>query len=219
MSIEKAYNSWAKIYDSNVNKTRDLDKKATIETLEKYNFSEVLELGCGTGKNTVFLLEKAKHIIGLDFSEEMLRKAKEKILDKSVSFQKADLNEKWMVNNEAFDLITCNLTLEHIENLNFIFNQASQKLKNGGHFFISELHPYKQYAGSKARYETQEGVKVLETYTHHVSDYFWAAKKYDFVLVELREWFDEDNVNFPRLISFVFKKGGFGKGISKYPDN
>ncbi len=207
MSIEKAYNSWAEIYDSNVNKTRDLDKKATVEILKKYNFSEVLELGCGTGKNTVFLLEKAESIIGLDFSEEMLRKAKEKILDKRVSFQKADLNENWMVNNEAFDLITCNLTLEHIENLNFIFNQANQKLKTDGHFFISELHPYKQYAGSKARYETQEEVKVLETYTHHVSDYFFAAKKYGFVLVELREWFDEDNVNFPRLISFVFKKG------------
>jgi ubiquinone/menaquinone biosynthesis C-methylase UbiE len=206
MKIEEAYNSWAEIYDTNENKTRDLDKKATIETLKKYHFSEVLELGCGTGKNTLFLLEKAKSIIALDFSEEMLRKAKEKILDKRVCFQKADLNKPWKVNNEAFDLITCNLTLEHIENLDFIFKQASQKLKAGKYFFISELHPYKQYAGSKARYETEGGVELLETYTHHVSDYFFAAKNQGFVLVELNEWFDEDNVNFPRLISFVFKK-------------
>ncbi|WP_282112804.1 hypothetical protein [Maribacter stanieri] len=40
MSIKKAYNSWAEQYD-----TRDLDKKATIETLSKYNFDVVLELG------------------------------------------------------------------------------------------------------------------------------------------------------------------------------
>ena len=79
MSIEKSYNSWAKQYDTNNNKTRDLDKKATIKTLSNYNFNYVLELGCGTGKNTIWLLEKAKNIIAFDFSKEMLKKAKEKI--------------------------------------------------------------------------------------------------------------------------------------------
>ena len=74
MSIEKSYNSWAKQYDTNNNKTRDLDKKATINTLSKYNFNNVLELGCGTGKNTIWLIEKAARIIALDFSEEMLEK-------------------------------------------------------------------------------------------------------------------------------------------------
>ena len=39
MSIEKSYNSWAKQYDTNNNKTRDLDKKATIKTLSNYNFN------------------------------------------------------------------------------------------------------------------------------------------------------------------------------------
>ena len=78
MSIEKAYNIWAKQYDTNINRTRDLDKVAKIETLSKYDFESVLELGCGTGKNTKWLLEKAKRIIGLDFSQEMLNKAKEK---------------------------------------------------------------------------------------------------------------------------------------------
>ena len=31
MSIEKAYNIWANQYDTNENRTRDLDKKLTIE--------------------------------------------------------------------------------------------------------------------------------------------------------------------------------------------
>ena len=33
MSIENAYNIWAHQYDTNENRTRDLDKKCTIETL------------------------------------------------------------------------------------------------------------------------------------------------------------------------------------------
>jgi ubiquinone/menaquinone biosynthesis C-methylase UbiE len=86
MSIEKAYDIWANQYDTNKNRTRDLDKKSTIETLSNYNFENVLELGCGTGKNTEWLLSKAKRVIGLDFSREMLNKAKEKISDKRVVF-------------------------------------------------------------------------------------------------------------------------------------
>ena len=207
MSIEKAYDIWANQYDTNVNRTRDLDKTSTIETLSKFDFKNVLELGCGTGKNTEWLLHKAEKVIGLDFSQEMLNKAQEKITDKRVEFKKADLNKDWDINNNFADLITSSLTLEHIENLNHIFSQAHQKLKKNGLFFISELHTFKQYSGSKAKYETAHGTEELEVYTHHISEYIDEAKHHDFELIELKEWFDKDSENgLPRLISFVFKK-------------
>ena len=171
MSIEKAYNIWASQYDSNLNLTRDLDKKCTIKTLKNLDFKNVLELGCGTGKNTEWLLNKAERIIGLDFSQEMLHKAKAKIFDKRVLFKKVDLTKDWEIENNFVDLITASLTLEHIENLDHIFLQANLKLKKNGLFFISELHPFKQYSGSKAKYETENGIKELEVYIHHISEY------------------------------------------------
>lgn len=206
MSIQKAYNSWANIYDSNQNKTRDLDKIATIKSLSNYNFDKVLELGCGTGKNTEWLVEHAQLIIGLDFSEEMLKKASEKIKSDKVIFQKADLTKNWNVPNSSIELVTCSLTLEHIKDLNFIFKQAYLKLRSKGFFFISELHPFKQYSGTKARYETDHGEEELEVYTHHISEYLNTAKSTGFTLIDLQEWFDEDNKDLPRLISFVFEK-------------
>ena len=207
MSIEKSYNSWAEQYDTNENKTRDLDRKATIETLSKYEFENVIELGCGTGKNTEFLTTKAKFIIGLDFSEEMLNKAKEKIKSNKVRFQRADLTKTWEIENDFAELITCNLTLEHIKDLNFIFNQAYQKLKTNGKFFICELHPTRQYTGSKAKYETENGIEELEVYVHHLSEYLASAKRNFFNLIEINEWFDHETENeIPRLISFVFSK-------------
>ena len=207
MSIEKSYNSWAEQYDTNENKTRDLDRKATIETLSKYRFDNVLELGCGTGKNTEFLITKAKFVIGLDFSEEMLNKAKEKIKSDKVRFQRADLTKPWEIENDFADLITCNLTLEHIKDLDFIFNQAYQKLKTNGKFFISELHPFKQYSGTKAKYETENGIEELEVYVHHLSEYINSALGNNFKLVEMNEWFDNHaETEIPRLISFVFEK-------------
>ena len=207
MSIENAYNIWADQYDTNVNRTRDLDKKCTIETLNNLVFKNVLELGCGTGKNTEWLLNKAERIIGLDFSQEMLHKAKAKIFDKRVLFKKVDLTKDWEIENNFVDLITASLTLEHIENLDHIFLQANLKLKKNGLFFISELHPFKQYSGSKAKYETENGIKELEVYIHHISEYIDTAKNNGFKLIELKEWFDESSENeIPRLISFVFKK-------------
>lgn len=207
MSIEKAYNSWANQYDTNLNKTRDLDTKLTIETLRTLDFSIVIEVGCGTGKNTSYLLTKADQIIGLDFSQEMLNKAKAKIKDERVEFQKADITVEWNIENDFANLITCSLVLEHIKELDFIFNQAAKKLKSGGFFFISELHPFKQYSGSKAKFETENGTQELETYVHHVSEYLNLATKNRFELVELKEWFDDENkTGIPRLIGILLRK-------------
>jgi ubiquinone/menaquinone biosynthesis C-methylase UbiE len=207
MSIAKSYNSWAEQYDTNENKTRDLDKKATIETLTQYDFENVLELGCGTGKNTEWLITKAKFIIGLDFSEEMLSKAKSKINSDKIKFVQADLKKPWEIQNEFADLITCSLTLEHIKDLDFIFNQAHQKLKPNGKFFVCELHPSRQYLGSKAKYETEDGFEELEVYMHHISEYLSSGKNNSFKLIELNEWFDNQPENeVPRLISFVFSQ-------------
>ncbi|MGB0524355.1 MAG: class I SAM-dependent DNA methyltransferase [Flammeovirgaceae bacterium] len=207
MSIAKAYNSWSEIYDTNRNKTRDLDQKVTQEVLSKYRFEEVLELGCGTGKNTEWFASKASKVTALDFSDGMLAQAKQKITAAHVHFHQADLTHNWQVEDQAFDLASCNLVLEHIENLVPIFAQAHQKLKVGGKFFVCELHPFKQYAGTKARYETESGVEELEVYMHHFSEYLHTAQQHGFTLIDAQEWFDgDDRSTLPRLISFVFEK-------------
>lgn len=207
MNIDLAYNEWAEQYDSNRNKTRDLDAVCTQKILGQLNFSNVLELGCGTGKNTQWFSQKAQDIIGLDFSEEMLEKARTKNYDCSVTFKQANLLHSWPVDNQWADLASVNLVLEHIGNLNPIFAQAHQKLTFNGYFFVSELHPFKQYQGSKARFEFQGETHELETFTHHISEYLDAATLNGFKMVSLQEWFDNnDHSNPPRLISFLFQK-------------
>ena len=206
MSIEKAYNQWSSQYDTNKNKTRDLDKNVTAEVLSNVHFQSVLELGCGTGKNTEWFQTRANRIFSVDFSEEMLKIARQKITAKNVSFQKADITKSWNWTDENFDLITCNLILEHIEDLNFIFQEAYSKLTSGGYFFISELHPFKQYIGTKARFETKEGLIELETYTHHVSEFLKSANSAGFQMKQLDEWFDPDKTDPPRILSLLFQK-------------
>ncbi len=206
MSIAKSYNSWAASYDNNENKTRDLDRQVSQEVLKEYDFQLILELGCGTGKNTSWLLKKTEAMIALDFSIKMLEKAKEKIKSDKVDFRQADLKEDWNLGQQQPDLICCNLVLEHIEDLAEVFQKAAQALAPGGKFFCCELHPFKQYAGSKARFKTPNGEEeVLQVYVHDVSAYLDSAQKNGFQLLRLDEWWDEPRAgDIPRLISFLF---------------
>ena len=101
--IAADYDSWACRYDNNFNPTRDLDQVATIESLSNLDFHKVLELGCGSGKNTEWLITKADRLVGIDFSKNMLQLASKKITSKRVTFINADLNNKWPVKNNSFD--------------------------------------------------------------------------------------------------------------------
>ena len=199
------YNAWAYQYDNNINPTRDLDKIVTKESLSNIDFFKVLELGCGSGKNTEWLISKADRLVGLDFSKNMLALAKKKITSEKVTFINADINKKWPVNNNSFDLATINLTLEHIEILDHIFNSLFMKLVEGGKCFVCELHPKKQLAGSKAQFEENGTSIVLDVFQHSEQEYIQSAEKAGFNSLVKDDCYDNQKA-VPRLISFLFEK-------------
>ena len=206
MNTQEAYNRWAESYDSVVNKTRDLEQLAAKRLLAEADFSRVLEIGCGTGKNTVWIALKAGALLAIDFSEEMMNVAREKIKTSNVQFRHADITKHWDFGNAT--LITCSLVLEHIENIDFIFQEAAKTLERGGYFYLCELHPYKQLQASRAKFEQEGKLIQLEYFIHHISDYYSAAEKNGLQCIRLQEWFDDnDRSTTPRLVSFLFQKG------------
>jgi len=207
MDIQNAYNEWSEIYDTNANLTRDLDQQVTRDMLGGQHFDSILELGCGTGKNTAFLAQVGEKVHALDFSEGMIKKAKEKVKAKNVHFEMADLTQRWACKENVHDLITCNLVLEHIENLNHIFAEGVRTLRPNGKFFINELHPFKQYLGTKARFERADKTIEVDVFVHHISDFSNAASTNGLKMVKLHEyWHEADKGKPPRLISFMFAK-------------
>lgn len=208
MSIQQAYDQWAEQYDSNHNLTRDLEAAALREVLAPFPFDSILEIGCGTGKNSVWLAEKTKQLTSVDLSEEMLARAKEKVTASHVTFIRADILQPWAFATESADLVSFSLVLEHIKDLDHIFSETARVVKPGGYVYIGELHPFKQYAGSKARFETEEGLQVVECYTHHISEFVDTAGKYGLKLEILKEYFDEGlEKGIPRLLVLLLKKG------------
>ena len=99
--------------------------------------------------------------------------------------------------------------LEHIELLQPVLEKAAAALKVGGHLYISELHPFKQYNGSKARFETEAGTQVVTCFNHHITDFTGVAEKANMELVSIKEYFDDDDRNnIPRLLTLLFRKKG-----------
>lgn len=208
METRDAYNRWAKTYDTVINKTRDLEARAIRTVLNDFNGHHIIEIGCGTGKNTEWLAEHCGTLTALDFSEEMLNKARGKINDPKVLFKSADITKAW--EQPPADLIACSLVLEHIEDIDFIFRQAAFNLNKGGKFYICELHPYKQLQGSRARFEESGDTLHLEYFIHHISEYMACAINNGFTCSSLLEWFDHDDLTeIPRLVSYLFDKAEY----------
>jgi ubiquinone/menaquinone biosynthesis C-methylase UbiE len=207
MDIQNAYNEWSRTYDSDENLTRDLDQRVTMELLGNLQFGSILEIGCGTGKNTVFLAKIGSIVHAVDFSQGMIDKAKEKVQADNVHFSLMDVTQRWEFEDETFDLVVCNLVLEHIEDLGPVFSEAARMLQPNGYFFINELHPFRQYDGKKARFYKNEEKIEVDAFIHHTSDFFNAAINHGLALVKLNEyWHETDQAKMPRILSMLFER-------------
>lgn len=205
MKVRDAYADWSSSYDTDRNLTRDLDQQVTRQFLRHHHPNTALELGCGTGKNTVFLAEISGHVQALDFSAEMIAKARQRGSAGHVTFTLADISKSWPCADQTIDLVTCNLVMEHLEDIGWIFSEAARVLVSDGKFLVSELHPFRQYLGVQAHFTRGEQRTEIPAFVHHVSDFLNAAAANGFSLVRLREsWHDEDEGKPPRLITFLF---------------
>lgn len=207
MDVKQAYNIWADQYDTNNNRTRDLEAISLRETLKDIRAEKCLEIGCGTGKNTEWLINISANITAIDLSEEMLGKAKQKIISDKVQFIQADITKDWDFTNGLYDLVTFSLVLEHIENLNRVFKKLRTVTGKGSYIYIGELHPFKQYSGTKARFDTEEGQQIVTCFTHHISDFTQPAKDNGFEIVGINEYFDDaDRTTVPRILTLLLRK-------------
>lgn len=209
MSISKAYSAWAPNYDADRNLTRDLDAEVTRQLVGDDRIPVVVEAGCGTGKNTSYFSRIADEVHALDFSEGMLAVARSRVTSPNVLFQQADLTSDWPCAAKRAHLVSFNLVLEHIESLAPVLRKATDRLVPGGRLFISELHPFKQYQSSQARFLDATGHEVkVQAYTHHISDFLKAAEECGLELVRLNEWWHPEDQpgSVPRLATFLFRR-------------
>ena len=90
-----------------------------------------------------------------------------------------------------------------------MFAESCRVRRPGGRVFISELHPFKQYQHSQARFAGPDGQEVkVPAYTHNISDVWHAARQGGLGLLRLDEWWhpEDQAAGVPRLLSLVFQR-------------
>jgi malonyl-CoA O-methyltransferase len=212
--VAEAYDDWAASYDADRNATRDLDAVVVRNTQLQVAGADVLELGCGTGKNTDWLAARARTVLALDFSAGMLARARERVKAANVRFVQHDVRSAWPVPAESVDVVMGNLVLEHIQNLAPVYAEAVRVLRPGGRLWLCELHPERQRLGSQAHFtDSATGATIhVPAFRHTASEYVNGGIDAGLALLSLREWLEEDAAREapPRLISVLFRKAGEG---------
>jgi malonyl-CoA O-methyltransferase len=219
--VARAYDRWAASYDADRNLTRDLDAEVVRRAPLALDGRDVLELGCGTGKNTTYLAARARTVLALDFSDGMLARARDRVAGAGaahVRFARHDVREPWPVADAAVDAVVGNLVLEHVERLEPLFAEAARVLRPGGQLWLCELHPERQRRGGQAHFtDAASGDTVhVPAHRHTVGEYVNGGIAAGLALRHLGEWTEAGAAADapPRLLSVLFERPGAAGGRS-----
>ena len=208
--VAQAYDRWSRRYDDDHNATRDLDARVVRQSPLHVSGARVLELGCGTGKNSEWLAAQARSLVALDFSPGMLDVARRRVRSERVRFVEHDITRPWPVEPSSIDVVIGNLVLEHVRELGPIYAEAARVLRPGGELFLCELHPYRQLRGGQAHFEDEETNETIPVtaYRHSVSEYVNGGIAAGLTLRALGEHVEESAADGapPRLLSVLFER-------------
>ena len=107
MNNAEKWDKLSRIYDQELmllNPNQLKDVQFWKKKCQQYQVKTILEIGCGSGRLTVPLLEEGYEVTGLDFSKEMLKKCKSKI-DKIDNFTPIQADMRNYDLKKQFDLI------------------------------------------------------------------------------------------------------------------
>ena len=208
--IARAYDRWSRTYDTDANTTRDLDADVLRRSSLVLDGRDVLELGCGTGKNTGWLAERARRVVGMDFSPGMLEVARDRVPLERVTLVQHDIRERWPVDDASVDLVVGNLILEHLANVSAVFAEAARVLRPGGTMYSCELHPYRQLRGGQAHFTDEWSGEVVfaPAFQHTIAEYLNAAVAGGLTVARVDEWTETgaSSPAIPRLLSIQLRR-------------
>jgi len=127
----------------------------------------ILEIACGTGQQTVIMVQKRIQVIAIDLSEEMIRMARQKTnragLCEYVDYIVADA-ENPPLKERMFGACVCCGALHHINNPGKVIQESARRLRKGGLFYTIDPHD------SRIRFLFDLLMRMWKLYDEQASD-------------------------------------------------
>ena len=161
---ENTFNIQAKTYDTDKNgkHARNLYQHV-IDTLSTLQFSNVLDVGCGTGEilSAIGALYPTVSLLGIDISQEMLKQAKSKEID-NVKLYLGDA-EHLPFENARFNVLICTDSFHHYPKPQRAIDEFCRVLQNNGHILLADFwkpFPIRQLMNSFIPFSNEGDVKI-----------------------------------------------------------
>jgi SAM-dependent methyltransferase len=190
LPVLEGYAAWASCYDIDGNPLIALEGPAIRAWFGPLQGRRALDLGCGTGRHTLALVEAGAEVLALDPTPEMLDRAR-----RNRRLREAAPHLLWVrhalprplpLGDATFALAVLGLVAEHLSEpeLHATMAEVARVLEPGGRCLLSALHPDRTAEGQRARYiDPKTGVRrPIRTYHRSTADYCAAAEQAGLVL-------------------------------------
>ena len=160
---EELFTNYANKYENEAYTQGTLGEVDFIEKEINYDKNcKILDIGCGTGRHDIELAKRGYNVTGIDLSESMLAKAKEKAEKAAVNLnlQLADARKLQFENQFDLVIMLCEgaFSLMETDEMNFeILKNAAKALKKNGKLIFTTLnglyplfHSVKDFINSNA---------------------------------------------------------------------
>jgi SAM-dependent methyltransferase len=189
-TVRAGYDRWAAVYDHDGNPLQGLEEPVVRSAVGDVRGRAVLDLGCGTGRHSLWLAAAGATVTAVDFSEGMLAEARNKPGAEAVHWIAHDLHRPLPFADGTFDLVVSGLVLEHLQELDGFFAEARRVLKAGGRAVVSAMHPAMFLRGTQARFTDPESGAVVRpgSVPHPIGAFVMAAVRAGFRLNAVDEF-------------------------------
>lgn len=180
VDTREGYDRWAEVYDGEGNPLIALEEPEVAGLLGDVRGLEVADIGCGTGRHVLRLVERGAKVVGVDFSEGMLERARAKLAPGApASFVVHDLARPLPLAGASVDRVLCALALDHIEGLEALFREMKRICRPDGAIVVTVMHPAMLLRGVEARFRDPRSGRETRprSQPHQIGDYVTALAR------------------------------------------
>jgi phosphatidylethanolamine/phosphatidyl-N-methylethanolamine N-methyltransferase len=135
--VQNIYARWAPVYDLVFGAVFEEGRRAVVAAAERAG-RRILEVGVGTGISLPYY-SRASRVFGIDVSEEMLNKARERVNALNLSYVE-DLAvmdaEELTFPNASFDVVTAQCVVNTVPHPEAALDEFARVLKPGGEIIL-----------------------------------------------------------------------------------
>jgi ubiquinone/menaquinone biosynthesis C-methylase UbiE len=213
VSVQEGYERWARNYDQTPNPLLALEERHLGKVLPDVAGSNVLDLGCGTGRWLARLLARgARTVVGIDLSAAMLRVARGTVGIRNRLVLADCLQLPFQAS--VFDFALSSFALNHIKDLQAIAQELARAMKSRGRLLISEMHPEAYARGWRPGFRDMRGAVQIETVNHSAESVMSCFPSNGFAFLRVHDLFFAEP---ERPIFLDAGRGGMFESASSVP--